>query len=93
MRAPPHGVARAPQRGVAIVLAMSVVALAALAATAMMVSESTWSRQVELTAGHVQAQVLIQTGLDWARAILSDDRRASNVDHLGEPLGVRLRVF
>jgi general secretion pathway protein K len=81
---------RARQRGVAIVLAMSVVALAALAATAMMVSQSTWSRQVELTAGHVQAQLLIQTGLDWARAVLSDDRRISNVDHLGEPWALRL---
>jgi general secretion pathway protein K len=79
-----------PQRGVAIVLAMGVVALAALAATAMMVSQSTWSKQVELTAGHVQAQFLIRAGLDWARAVLSDDRRASNVDHLGEPWALRL---
>jgi general secretion pathway protein K len=83
-------VIRTPQRGVAIVLAMGVVALAALAATAMMVSQSTWSRQVELSAGHVQAQLLIQAGLDWARAVLSDDRRASTVDHLGEPWALRL---
>jgi len=76
--------------GVAIVLAMGVVALAALAATAMMVSQSTWSRQVELTSDHVQAQVLIQAGLDWARAVLSDDRRASNIDHLGEPWALQL---
>lgn len=81
---------RARQHGVAIVLAMSVVALAALAATAIMVSQSTWSRQVELTAGHGQAQLLIRAGLDWARAVLSDDRRASNVDYLGEPWALRL---
>ena len=85
-----HHVDRTPQRGVAIVLAMGVVALAALTATAMMVSQSTWSRQVELNAGHVQAQLLIQAGLDWARAVLSDDRRASNVDHLSEPWALRL---
>jgi general secretion pathway protein K len=78
------------QRGVAIVLALSVVALAALAATAMLVSESTWARQVELTAGHAQAQHLLQAGLDWSRAVLSDDRRASSVDHLGEPWALRL---
>ncbi len=82
------GIAR--QQGVAIVLALAVVALAALAATAMLVSQSTWSRQVELTAGHVQAQHLIQAGLDWARAVLSDDRRASNVDTLGEPWALQL---
>ena len=78
------------QRGVAIVLALSVVALAALAATAMLVSQSTWSRQVELTAGHAQAQHLLQAGLDWSRAVLSDDRRTSDVDHLGEPWALRL---
>ena len=81
---------KAQQRGVAIVLAMGVVALAALTATAIMVSQSTWSRQIELTAGHVQAQLLIQAGLDWTRAVLSDDRRASNVDYLGEPWALRL---
>lgn len=78
------------QQGVAIVLAMGVVALAALAASAMMVTQSTWSRQVELTAGHGQAQLLMQAGLDWARAVLSDDRRISNIDYLGEPWALRL---
>ena len=81
---------RGRQRGVAIVLALSVVALAALAATAMLVAQSTWSRQVELTAGHAQAQHLLQAGLDWSRAVLSDDYRASEVDHLGEPWALRL---
>jgi general secretion pathway protein K len=78
------------QRGVAIVLAMGVVALAAMAATAIMTTQSTWSRQGELTAAHVQAQTLIQAGVDWARAVLSDDRRLSNVDHPGEPWALRL---
>ena len=81
---------KARQQGVAIILAMGVVALAALAATAIMVSQSTWSRQVELTAGHAQAQFLMQAGLDWARAVLSDDRRVSDVDYLGEPWALRL---
>jgi general secretion pathway protein K len=78
------------QRGVAIVLAMGVVALAAMAATAIVVSQSTWSRQSELTADHAQAQLLVQAGVDWARAVLSDDRRSSNIDHLGEPWALRL---
>lgn len=78
------------QHGVAIVLAMGVVALAALAATAMMIAQSTWSRQIELTAGHAQAQFILQAGLDWARAVLSDDHRSTSVDHLGEPWALRL---
>lgn len=78
------------QSGVAIVLAMGVVALAAIAATAMMVTQSTWSRHNELGADHVQAQALLQVGVDWTRAVLSDDRRSSSVDTLGEPWALRL---
>jgi len=72
------------------VLAMGVVALAAITATAMMVTQSSWLRQNELTADHVQAQTLIQVGVDWTRALLRDDRRASNIDYLGEPWALRL---
>ena len=80
----------AKQQGVAIVLAMGVVALATMTATAIMITQSTWSRATELTADHVQAQVLIQAGVDWSRAVLGDDRRANDVDHLGEPWALRL---
>jgi general secretion pathway protein K len=78
------------QRGVAIVLAMGVVALAAMAAAAIMVSQSTWARQVELTTDHIQARAVLLAGADWARALLADDRRVSNVDHLGEPWALKL---
>jgi general secretion pathway protein K len=78
------------QRGVAVVLAMGVVALAAMGAAAMLASQSTWSRHAELGAEHVQAQALVQAGVDWARALLGDDRRLSSVDHLGEPWALRL---
>lgn len=78
------------QRGVAIVLALGVVALAAMVATAMMVAQSTWARQSELGADHVQARALVRVGVDWTRALLSDDKRASNVDHLGEPWALQL---
>jgi len=81
---------RAGERGVAIVLAMGVVALAAIAATAIMVSQSTWARQTELTANQMQAQAVLQAGSDWARAVLSDDLRAGSVDHLGEPWALKL---
>ena len=77
------------QTGVAIVLAMGVVALAAMTATAIMVSQSTWSRQSELAADHTQAQGLVRAGVDWARAVLYTDRRISNLDHLGEPWALR----
>ena len=82
--------ARAGQRGVAVVLAMGVVAFAAMTATAIMIAQSTWSRQSELAASHTQAQFLIGAGVDWARTMLSDDRRAGNIDHLGEIWALRL---
>jgi general secretion pathway protein K len=78
------------QQGVAIVLAMGVVALAAMAAAAILVSQSTWARQVELTTDHIQARAVLLAGADWARAVLADDRRVSNVDHLGEPWALKL---
>ena len=81
---------RMRQRGVAIVLAMGVVALAAMAAAAIIVSQSTWARQVELTTDHIQARAVLLAGADWARALLADDRRLGNVDHLGEPWALRL---
>jgi general secretion pathway protein K len=81
---------KAPQRGVAIVLAMGVVALAAMAAAAIIVSQSTWARQVELTTDHIQARAVLLAGADWARALLADDRRLGNVDHLGEPWALKL---
>jgi general secretion pathway protein K len=80
----------ARQNGVAIVLAMGVVAMAAMAATAIMITQSTWSRASELTADHVQAQVVIQAGVDWSRAVLTYDLRMGDVDHLGEPWALRL---
>lgn len=80
----------AAERGVAVVMAMGVVALAAVAATAIIASQSAWSRRAELTAHHGQAAELLLTGGDWARAVLGDDRRLGNVDHPGEPWALRL---
>jgi general secretion pathway protein K len=76
---------RRGQQGVAIVLAMGVVALATVVATAILFSQSIWSRQNQLGNEYVQAQVMVQAGVDWVRAVLNDDRRMGDVDHLGEP--------
>jgi general secretion pathway protein K len=90
MSALAHPIGGVRERGAAIVLALSVVALAALAASAMMVSQGVWIRQIELATGRTQGQFIIQAGLDWARAVLDHDRHVSSVDHLGESWAVRL---
>lgn len=77
-------------RGAAIVMAMAVVALAALAATALLLSQSIWTRGVELDSHHRQAQRVLEAGLDWSRALLHDDLRASQVDHAGEPWAMQM---
>jgi general secretion pathway protein K len=81
---------RARQSGVAIVLAMGVVALAAMASAAILVAQSTWARQVELSTDHIQARAVLLAGADWARALLADDLRLGNVDHLHEPWALQL---
>jgi general secretion pathway protein K len=81
---------RSRERGVAIVLAMGVLALAATAAVAIVVSHTAWSRERQQGADGIQAHVLVRAGMDWARAVLSDDRRTSSADHFGEPWALRL---
>lgn len=78
------------QAGVAVVLAMGVVALAAMAAMAMLITQNTWARHSELSTDRTQAMLVVTAGIDWGRAVLGDDRRISSVDHLGEPWALRL---
>jgi general secretion pathway protein K len=79
----------ARERGIAVVLAMGVVALAAIAATAILVTQSAWARERELTNDHAQARALVDGALDWSRAILAEDRRTSMADHLNEAWAVK----
>lgn len=79
------------EQGAALLMAMAIMAFAAVAAAAMLVALSTWSRQAELVADHAQAEQLVTAGGDWTRALLFDDRRGSGeIDHAGEPWALRL---
>lgn len=79
------------ERGAALLMAMAIMAVAAVAATTMLVALSTWSRQAGLVTDHVQAEELVVAGGDWTRAMLFDDRRTSgDLDHGGEPWALRL---
>src|SRR6185295_19751583 len=49
-----------------------------------------WNRTVELRRNQVQAQALAIAGVLWARQILDDDARRSDIDHLGEPWALSL---
>ncbi len=77
-------------RGAAIILAMLIAALAAAVAATVFADQQRWSRTVELRRDQVQAQALAMAGVLWARQILDDDARRSDIDHLGEPWALSL---
>ena len=72
------------ERGVALLFAMSVLALATIAAAALLTTTSVWSREHALQQTHAQARALSAAGVDWARQVLREDRLAGSVDHSGE---------
>ena len=77
-------------RGAAIILAMLIAALAAAVAATVFADQQRWSRTVEHRRDQVQAQALVMAGVQWARQILDDDARRSDLDHLREPWAVPL---
>lgn len=81
---------RCAQRGAALILALLTVALVAgLAAAAM----GELGLAVDSASGRhdqIQARLLARGAVDWARNVLAEDARRSNVDHLGEDWAIRV---
>jgi general secretion pathway protein K len=77
-------------RGAAIVVAMLLAALAATIAAALLWQQQRWASEYERRRDQVQAQVLAMAGVQWARQILFDTTRGSNIIHLGQPWAFRL---
>ena len=73
------------ERGVAVVTAVLVVAVAASAAAYMLAQQSATLNQTALVASRAQADQYAQAGLDWARGVLAEDARSGPVDSLAEP--------
>ena len=67
------------QNGVAVVMAILIVALAAMVASALMWEQNLWLRQVQNEQDLAQAQVIALAGTNWAAAILNSMPR--NVDY------------
>ena len=75
---------RGAQRGVAVVTAILVVAVAASTAAYMLSTQSSTLNQTALVSSRAQADLYAQAGLDWARGVLAEDARASATDTLAE---------
>jgi general secretion pathway protein K len=79
------------QRGVAVVVAVLVVALATSTAAYILWHQSLWLRQVENITARAQADALARAAGAWAAAILAEDDPA--IDHLGETWARRMPPF
>jgi general secretion pathway protein K len=67
----------ARERGVAVVTAILIVAVAASAATIMLAQQSAMVDQATLISSRAQADLYSRAGLDWARGVLLDSMRSS----------------
>lgn len=72
------------QRGMALITAILIVALAASAAAFMAWQQQLWVRQVQNLNESAQARAVALAALQWARSILAADARKGAVDHEGE---------
>jgi general secretion pathway protein K len=77
-------------RGAALILAMLIAALAATVAVSLAAGQQQWLAGVALRNEQVQTQALAQAGVQWARQIMFEDARTSQIDHLGEPWALAL---
>jgi len=75
---------REKQRGVAVITALLVVAVAAGAAAWMLAQQSATLNQAALVAARAQVDLYADAGLDWARGVLAEDGRKSAIDSLNE---------
>ncbi|MEW5838945.1 MAG: type II secretion system minor pseudopilin GspK [Pseudomonadota bacterium] len=70
------------QRGIALITALLVLALAVVLAAALVQDGALSLRRTENLLHHAQAKLYLQGAEDWARVVLARDKR--EVDHLGE---------
>ena len=78
------------QRGSALLLAMTILALVASLASAMVWQQERAIRVEAAERARAQAGWILAGAIDWARLLLREDKRSSGVDHLGEPWAVPL---
>ncbi|HEU4621722.1 MAG TPA: type II secretion system minor pseudopilin GspK [Burkholderiaceae bacterium] len=72
------------QRGVAVIAALLIVALASLAVTGVLWRQQVLARSVENQIALAQSRWLARAAVDWARAILRDDALKTSIDHQRE---------
>lgn len=84
---------RYTQQGAAIILAMLVMALATTTAVFMAWQQSMWTQHAGNLVERSQVNALSRGAVDWARAVLAEDARKGDVDHLQEAWAERLSAL
>lgn len=79
---------RPRQRGAAVVTALLMVTLAVVVVSGMLWRQQVQIRSIENQRLVAQAAWIERAAVDWARLILRDDQRRSQVDYIGEPWSV-----
>ncbi|MDH5513412.1 MAG: type II secretion system minor pseudopilin GspK, partial [Gammaproteobacteria bacterium] len=87
-RPAPHPALR--QRGLALITAMLVVAVAATTAAYLALDQQIWQRQTENLSERAQAEVVRAGALEWAITILAKDAKESKSDNLKEDWAKKL---
>jgi general secretion pathway protein K len=82
---------RRTQNGVAVIVAVLIVALVTSVATYVLWQQALWIRQVENLTARTQGDALARSAAVWAAAILAEDDPA--IDHLGELWARRIPAF
>ncbi len=72
------------QRGLALITAMLVVAIAATAAAYLSLDQQIWLRQAQNISDRAQAEVVRAGAEEWAITILDKDANNSSIDDLTE---------
>lgn len=72
------------QQGMAVIMALLIVALAASASALVLWQQGLWWRQADNDRARAQLRLVADAGVGWAQAILRFDKNSSSVDHLAE---------
>lgn len=80
----------AAQRGVAIITALLLTALAVTIVASLFWQQQVQVRSIENQRLHLQTKWILRGALDWARLVLREDARFSSIDTLDEPWSVEL---
>jgi len=79
------------QRGVAVITALLLTTLAITIVASLFWQQQVQVRSIENQRLQLQKQWILRGALDYARLILREDARNSNIDYLGEPWSVPLQ--